>query len=119
MAKYRIGRISEEMKKEISNIIMHDIKDPRLTAMVSVTDVETSADLQLAKVFVSIFGTEEEKEETLSALENSSGYIRHAVSQRIKLRHMPELLFKVDDTIDKGMHIDNILKKIKNENTDK
>ena len=118
MAKYRMGRISEEMKKEISSIIMNDVKDPRLTAMVSVTDVETSPDLQLAKVFVSIFGTEEEKEETLSALKNSSGYIRHAVSQRIKLRHMPELLFKVDDTIDKGMHIDSILRKIKNENTD-
>ena len=50
MAKYRIGRISEEMKKEISSIIMNDVKDPRLTAMVSVTDVETSPDLQLAKV---------------------------------------------------------------------
>lgn len=119
MAKYRIGRISEEMKKEISNIIMHDLKDPRLTAMVSVTDVETSADLQLAKVFVSVFGSEEEKEETIEALKSSSGYIRHAVSQRIKLRHMPEILFKLDKTIDKGMHIDSILRKIKNEEMDK
>lgn len=68
MAKYRAGRINEEVKKEVSSIIHNDIKDPRLSAMVSVTDVNVTKDLKYAKVYVSIFGNEKAKEESLQAL---------------------------------------------------
>ena len=111
MAKYRSGRLNEEMKKEISNIVMNELKDPRVTAMVTITDVEVTSDLSYAKVFVSIFGTEKQKEESLAALKSSAGYIRHEVAQRIKVRYVPELIITVDDTIDRGMHIDELIKK--------
>lgn len=68
MSKYRSGRINEEMKKEISNIIRSDIKDPRFTAMTSVTKVEVTRDLSYAKVYVSLYGNNKSKEETLEAL---------------------------------------------------
>lgn len=111
MAKYRSGRLNEEMKKEISNIVMNELKDPRITAMVTITDVEVTSDLSYAKVFVSIFGTEKQKEDSLAALKSSAGYIRHEVAQRIKVRYVPELIMTVDDTIDRGMHIDELIKK--------
>ena len=65
MAKHRAGRINEEMKKEISAIVMNGLKDPRITAMITITGVEVTSDLSYAKVYTSIFGTEKDKEETL------------------------------------------------------
>ncbi len=80
MANYRGGRINEEVRREVSNIIQNEIKDPRLTAMVSVTAVKVTKDLRYAKVFVSIFGKdEEEKNNTFTALKNASGYIRKEI----------------------------------------
>lgn len=111
MAKYRSGRINEEMKKEISSIVMNGLKDPRITAMVSITDVEVTSDLRYAKVFVSIFGTEKQKADSLEALKSSAGFIRREVGKRIQLRYVPELIITVDDTIDRGMHIDELIRK--------
>ncbi|MBR0575498.1 30S ribosome-binding factor RbfA [Proteiniclasticum sp. BAD-10] len=111
MAKYRSGRINEEMKKEISSIVMNGLKDPRITAMVTITDVEVTSDLRYAKVFVSIFGTETQKADSLEALKSSAGFIRREVGKRIQLRYVPELIITVDDTIDRGMHIDELIRK--------
>lgn len=111
MAKHRSGRINEEMKKEISSIVMNGLKDPRITAMVTITDVEVTSDLRYAKVFVSIFGTETQKSDSLDALKSSAGYIRREVGKRIQLRYVPELIITVDDTIDRGMHIDELIRK--------
>lgn len=113
MAKYRSGRINEEMKKEISNIIQNDIKDPRLSAMISVTKVDVTKDLRYAKVYVSIFGKDEEKQESLNALKSSSGFIRREIGHRINLRCTPEILIEVDNSIEYGMHIDKLLNSIK------
>lgn len=113
MAKYRGGRINEEMKKEISSIIQNDVKDPRMSAMVSVTRVDVTKDLRYAKVFVSIFGKEEGKKGTLEALKSSSGFIRHEIGKRINLRYTPELLIELDTSIERGMHIDELLHQIK------
>lgn len=111
MAKHRSGRINEEMKKEISSIVMNGLKDPRITAMVTITDVEVTSDLRYAKVFVSIFGTETQKADSLEALKSSAGFIRREVGKRIQLRYVPELIITVDDTIDRGMHIDELIRK--------
>lgn len=119
MSKYRSGRINEEMKKEISNIIRSDIKDPRFTAMTSVTKVEVTRDLSYAKVYVSLYGNNKSKGETLEALKNSSGFIRRELGHRIRLRNIPELIIELDNTIEQGMHIDELLRKIKeHENND-
>ena len=114
MANYRGGRINEEVKREISNIIRNEIKDPRLTAMVSVTDVKVTKDLRYAKVFVSIFGKDdEEKNNTFVALKNASGYIRKEIGLRINLRYNPQIIFELDDSINYGMHIEELIQKVK------
>ena len=114
MANYRGGRINEEVKREISTIIRNEIKDPRLTAMVSVTDVKVTKDLRYAKVFVSIFGKDDEdKNNTFIALKNASGYIRREIGQRINLRYNPQIIFELDDSINYGMHIEELIQKVK------
>ena len=113
MAKYRGGRINEEVKKEVSNIIQHEIKDPRMSAMVSVTKVDVTKDLRYAKVYVSIFGNEETKNNTLAVLKNSSGFIRREIGHRRNLRYTPEIIIELDETIEHGMHIDALLAEIK------
>lgn len=114
MANYRGGRINEEVKREISTIIRNEIKDPRLTAMVSVTDVKVTKDLRYAKVFVSIFGKDdEEKNNTFIALKNASGYIRREIGQRINLRYNPQIIFELDDSINYGIHIEELIQKVK------
>ncbi len=113
MASYRGGRINEEFKKEISNLIQNEIKDPRITAMISVTDVKVTKDLRYAKVYVSIFcNSEEEKKENLNALKNASGFIRKELGRRINLRYTPEVIFEIDDSINYGMHMDELIQKI-------
>ena len=88
MPNYRGGRINEEVKKEISNLIRDDIKDPRLTAMISVTAVKVTKDLRYAKVYVSIFAkNEEEKKTNLEALKSAEGFVRKEIGHRINLRY--------------------------------
>lgn len=114
MPNYRGGRINEEMKKEISNLIRNDIKDPRITAMISVTAVEVTKDLRYAKVYVSIFAnSEEEKKSNLEALKSAAGFIRKEIAQRINLRNNPQILFEKDDSIDYGMKIESLIRKTK------
>lgn len=113
MTKYRSGRINEEMKRQLSDIIRNELNDPRITAMVSITKVDVTKDLKYAKVFVSLFGSEEQKENTMAALKSSLGYLRREVGHRIDLRITPELIIEIDNTIEHGMHIDALLAKIK------
>ena len=114
MANYRGGRINEEVRREVSNIIQNEIKDPRLTAMVSVTAVKVTKDLRYARVFVSIFGKDEgEKNNTFTALKNASGYIRKEIGQRINLRYNPQIIFELDDSINYGMHIEELIQRVK------
>jgi len=113
MAKYRSGRINEEIKREVSDIIHNEIRDPRLTAMVSVTRVDVTKDLRYAKVFVSIFGKEEEKNATLGALKSSSGFLRREIGHRVNLRYTPEILIELDNTIEHGMHINSLIESLK------
>ncbi|MFB0917594.1 MAG: 30S ribosome-binding factor RbfA [Clostridiaceae bacterium] len=113
MAKHRMGRINEEMKKEMSNIILRELKDPRIKAMVSVTGVDVTTDLKYAKVYLSIFSPDKEEEKaTLDAIKKASGFIRTRLSKTINLRNTPELIFLEDTSIDYGMHIDELLKKV-------
>lgn len=113
MPKHRLGRINEEIRKEISNIIRNDINDPRLTAMVSVTKVSITNDFKFATVFISIFGNEKSKAESLKAIKSSVGLIRREVGHRVKLRVTPEILIELDGSIEQGMHINSILAGLK------
>lgn len=113
MAKHRMDRINEEMKKELADIIRNEIKDPRITAMVSVTGVEVTADLKYAKVYLSLFGKDKAEElETMAALNNAKGYMRRQLSSALNLRNTPELTLIEDISIDYGMHIDSLLREV-------
>lgn len=109
---HRTGRVSEEIKKIVSNMIINGIKDPRVSRLASVTDVEVSNDLSYAKVFISVLGTEKEKRETLEALESAAGFIRKEVASKIKVRHVPEFIFKEDTSLDYSQHISKLIKDI-------
>jgi ribosome-binding factor A len=113
LANYRGGRINEEIRRELSSIIQNDIKDPRLTAMVSITRVDVTKDLRYAKVFVSLFGNDDEKVNTLSALKSSAGFMRKEIGHRINLRFTPELIIEVDNSIEHGMHMESLFHTIK------
>lgn len=108
MASNRIRRISEEVKKAISVMLINGIKDPRITSMISVTDVEVTNDLRYAFVYISILGGD--KEESLEGLNSARGYIRREVGRQVKLRYAPEIIFKIDDSIERGMYMDELIK---------
>lgn len=113
MSTQRLNRISEQMKKEISSIIMNDIKDPRVSSMCTVISAEVTPDLKFAKVYVSVFGKEEEKKSTLKGLTNASGFIRKKLGEYMKLRNLPEIHFEISDSIEHGAKINQLLKQIK------
>ncbi|WP_456271505.1 30S ribosome-binding factor RbfA [Bacillus sp. AK031] len=115
---HRSNRVGEQMKKELSDIIGRKIKDPRI-GFVTVTDVEVSGDLQQAKVYITVLGDEEQRENTLKGLAKAKGFIRSEIGQRVRLRKTPELIFEFDESIDYGNRIESLLKKIQDEPEEK
>ncbi|MBQ2938388.1 MAG: 30S ribosome-binding factor RbfA [Clostridia bacterium] len=107
----RIGRIDEEYRKELSQIIGYELKNPNVTGMISVTKVKVTPDLKYAKVYISILNSKNIKE-TMEGLKKSSGFIRSELAKRINLRNTPELIFEIDDSMEYGAKIDSILKEI-------
>lgn len=107
----RLGRIEEEYKKELSQIVGYELKNPNVTGLISVTKVKVTNDLKYAKVYVSILNSKNVKE-TLSGLKKSSGFIRSELARRVNLRNTPELIFELDDSLEYGAKIDTILKEI-------
>ncbi|AJY76608.1 30S ribosome-binding factor RbfA [Paenibacillus beijingensis] len=115
MAKVRVGRVGEQIKKELSQIIQTELKDPRI-GFITVTGVDVTSDLSQARVFLSVLGSDEQKEETLKAIARGTGFIRSELGKRIRLRHTPELLFKFDSSIEYGSRIETLLERINREN---
>jgi ribosome-binding factor A len=108
--KYRRLRVQDLLREEISSIIQRDVKDPGF-GFVTILEVKMTEDLKTAKVFFSIYGTEEEKKKTTEALNRSKGYIKFLLGKRIKLRYTPDLYFTLDDTYEKISKIEEILEK--------
>ncbi len=107
----KLNRIDEELKKELSNIINYDLKNPKITGLISITDVKTTPDLRFCRVYVSILNAKNTKA-TLSNLKKSTGFIRTEIAKRINLRTTPEFIFILDETMEYGAKIDAILGKI-------
>jgi len=114
MAKLRVSRVGEQIKKEIVDIVRTEVKDPRV-GFVTITGVEASGDLQHANVYVSVLGDDEKRKGTMDALQKASGYIRAEVGKRIRLRRTPELHFKLDTSIDYSTRISEVLRDLKDE----
>jgi ribosome-binding factor A len=107
----RAVRVSDQMKQEIADILMRKIKDPRI-GFVTITDVDVSDDLRNAKVFVSVYGGDEAKKASLLGLKSAAPFIRSELGKRMRLRILPELLFRFDATVERGAHIMELLHSI-------
>lgn len=108
----RFRRVAEEIKKEVSDILRSQLKDPRIIKMTSVTDVETSRDISYAKIFVSIYGDKNEQETILKVLNKAAGFIRTEIGKRIRIHHTPEIEFLLDRSMEYGAHIESVLKEL-------
>lgn len=110
----RQKRISELLKEEIGTLLLRKARDPRLDD-VTVTHVEISPDLNHARVFISLIGSTQEKNDALEALDHASGYLRHKISERLELRRVPQLNFRFDESIERGQRVLDLLHQIEEE----
>ena len=108
MASNRIGRINEEIQREMSSLI-RTVKDPRVSGMISITAVETTSDLKYCKIFVSMLD-KSDCSQVLKGLKSASGYLRRELGHTLNLRNTPQLTFVQDDSIDKGAYILGLLR---------
>jgi ribosome-binding factor A len=115
MAVKRTDRLNSLLKEVISEVIKREVRNPHVAELVTVTRVQISKDLRHAKVFISVIGTEQEKAATMEALASAAGFIAVQSSQKVVMRYFPELTFKLDDSVEKHMRIEELLGKISKE----
>lgn len=114
---HRPEKVREFIKEQVGEIIQQYLKDPRI-GFVSVTDVEVSADLRHAKVFVSVLGNEQAKADTMAGLESAQGYVRGELSRRLQMRFTPEIMFRLDESIERGTRVVSLLRDVAKDTTD-
>jgi len=110
----RCQRIGDQLRGEISTMLLREIKDPRI-GFVTVMDVEVAPDLSHATVFFTVYGSDEERRETLAGLNSTAGFMRREMGRRLHLKRIPELHFRYDNTSIKGEHLEGIFSQIRNE----
>lgn len=115
MKKKRIDRVNSLLREVISDVIQRQVKNPHVNLFVSVTKVDTSADLHHAKVYISLIGTDAEKAGVLTALTSAAGFIAVQASKQVELRHFPTLSFRIDKTADEHFKIEKIITDIEQE----
>lgn len=108
---HRQEKLGEQIAVELSDLLRTRLKDPRV-GFASITHVEVSGDLRHAKIFVSVMGTPEEKKSTIEALHHATGFLRHELAGRLTVRFMPEILFKLDNSIEQGTHILGLIRQL-------
>ncbi|MCG8402387.1 MAG: 30S ribosome-binding factor RbfA [Firmicutes bacterium] len=109
---HRPERLAEAIKKEISEMLRAELKDPRV-GFATVTGVEVSGDLKYAKVYVSVLGSKEERDSSMAGLKKAQGFIRTELGRRIRVRYIPELTFKLDESLDHGTRVMKLLNEVK------
>jgi ribosome-binding factor A len=115
---HRQERLSEQIAVEVSDLLRTRVKDPRV-GFASITHVEVSGDLRYAKIFVSVMGDGEEKKSTIEALHHATGFLRHELAGRLTIRFMPEILFKLDNSIEQGSRILSLIRGLEEQETPK
>lgn len=108
----RMGRINEEIQRELSSIIEMDLKDPRLDTMITVLRVETTQDLKYCKIYISVLGTDEQKKEAMDGIKDATGFIRRELAHRINLRNTPELLFYLDNSTEYAIKMSKLIDEV-------
>lgn len=114
-APHRVERVSDEIRRRLTDLISRTLKDPRVSFMSSITRVEMSPDLRYAKVFVSVMGTPEEQKATITALKHAAGFLRHELGVDLRLRHTPELHFVLDHSLEEGDRVLRLLREVEHE----
>lgn len=102
---HRVEKVNQLIRRELSELLQRQVRDPRLGSFISVNEVRTSADLKHARVFVSSFGKDVDRPEVLAALKTASGFFRGELGSRLKLRSIPELSFSWDESIEQGAYL--------------
>ena len=108
----RPERVAERIKRETAEILENELRDPRLHGIVSVTDVEITPDLSMARIFVSTLAEGDAREQILKALSSAAGYVRRRLAPRLGLREVPEVRFLLDTSIEKGTRVEFLLRKL-------
>lgn len=109
---HRIERVNQLIRQEISELLHLEIKDPRLSSFISVTEVVTSQDLKHARVYISFISNQQEKQAALDALAGASNFLRKEMARKLRLRRIPELSFHWDDSIERGTHIIDLIDQV-------
>ena len=112
----RINRISEEVRKIVSDLIINGLKDPRISPMASVTRVEVTRDLSYARIYISVLGDEIEKKDTIEGLNSAKGFIRKEIGNRMDLRYAPEPIFHLDESIEKAISLSKLIDEVNKDN---
>lgn len=115
MNNKRISRISEEVKRAISEIIRTELKDPRISELTSISHVDVTNDLSYAKVYVTVLGNDEDRDKAVEGLNSAKGFIKKELGKKVKLRIMPELIFINDDSIERALEISRLIDEVNNE----
>ena len=113
----RSEKVAEAIQKIVSELLIRGLKDPRI-GFVTITGVKMTDDLSVARVFYSVVGSEEERKDTLAGLKSASGFIRKEVGSHLKLRHVPEIHFRFDDSLERANNIERLLRQIHEEHDD-
>ena len=113
---HRIERVNQLIRQEISDLLQREIKDPRLSQFIAVTEVVTSPDLRHAKIYVSFISDKQQKQDALDALAGASNFLRKEMSRKPRLRRIPELSFHWDNSIERGSRIMNLIDDVSSSN---
>ncbi len=116
---HRIERINQLIRQEISELLQREIKDPRLSKFIAVTEVTTSPDFRRAKVYISFISSQQQKQDALDALAGASNFFRKELARKLRLRHIPELSFHWDDSIEHGVHIMDLIDRVSSSDHEK
>lgn len=109
MRERRQARINDEMRRVLAEIIARSLKDPRIPPLTSLTEVQVSGDLSLAKCYLSLMANDEGKKEALRALRKAEGFLRTELAHKMKIRQVPNLKFFIDDSVERGLHLDRLI----------
>lgn len=112
MGNHRVSRLNEQLRRELTDIIRNDVRDPRI-GMVTVTDVRVTSDLEHARVFVTLLGDAAEQQESLAGLRAAAAFVRGEIGRRLRIRHTPELRFEIDATLEHARRIEALLASVR------
>ena len=115
----RTDRLNDQLREEISDLVLRHMKDPRIGGLVTITEVDVSPDLSHAKVFVSVLGSADEKKSTLRVLTAAAGFLQRELRHRLTIRRMPELAFVADESLEHGARILTLLNEAKEDPTER